>query len=102
MSSQKDVKLNGKLGVAVPIPEGFDGELCSIYYIDGDKLRNMNAKVNGKNLVFRTTILADYIIVQDKTDYTPIIIGASIGGGVLLVIVGLGLFLIIKRKKHVK
>ena len=100
--SEQDVRLNGKLGVALPIPTGFDGELCSVYYIDGNKLRNMKAVKKGNNMLFYTTVFGEYIIVQDKTDYTPFIIAACCAGGVLLLAGGTVIFVVVLKKKKRK
>ena len=102
--SEQTVQLNGKLGIAVPLPEGFDGDLCSIYYITEDgKFVDMGAKKYGKDMTFYTTALGRYVLVMDIIDYTPINIAVGIGGGVLLVgIASLVVLLIISKKKRSK
>ena len=102
--SEQSVQLKGKIGIAVPLPEGFDGNLCSIYYITEDgKFVDMGAKKYGKDMTFYTTALGRYVLVMDIIDYTPINIAVGIGGGVLLIgVASLVVLLIVKKKKRTK
>ena len=103
IESDKTIEMNGSLGVIVPVPKGINGKYATIYYITDDgKLIDMNAKYKNKQMMFYTTALSNYIIVQDKTDMTPIIIGASIGGGAVVIAVGVLLFILIRKKKRAK
>ena len=104
LHSEQSVQLKGKIGIAVPLPEGFDGNLCSIYYITEDgKFVDMGAKKYGKDMTFYTTALGRYVLVMDIIDYTPINIAVGIGGGVLLIgVASLVVLLIVKKKKRTK
>ena len=102
--SEQTIELKGKLGVLVPLPKGFDGNLCSIYYITEDgKFVDMDAKMYGKDMAFYTSVVGRYVLVMDGTDYTPINIAVGVGGGVLLVgIATLVILLIIRKRRKAK
>lgn len=99
--SEESVQLSGKLGVAVPLPKGFDGSRCSVYYVtDSNKLVDMKAKVNGDNMVFYTTALGKYVLVYDYADYTPIIIVSCCAGAVVIAAAAVIIILAVKKKKR--
>lgn len=101
--SERELKMSGKLGVAIPIPKDLDGKRCSVYYVTDDgKFINMKAKKSGNNMVFYTTKLDTYVLVQDIVDYTPVIVAACCGGGVLLIAAALVFVLLIRRKRRAK
>ena len=99
--SEQAVQLKGKLGVAVPLPKGFDGNLCSIYYITEDgKFVDMNAKMYGKDMAFYTSAVGRYVLVMDGTNYTPINIAVGVGGGIFLAGISTLVVLLIIRKRR--
>ena len=102
ISSDETVRMNGKIGVSVPLPKGFDAAKCHIYYVgENGRLIDMKAKKYGDNLGFYTSEMATYILVQDVTDNSFIIISVIVASaGVLLISGGVTALLLIKRKKR--
>ena len=94
--------MNGKIGVSVPLPKGFDAAKCHIYYVgENGRLIDMKAKKYGDNLGFYTSEMSTYILVQDVTDNSFIIISVIVASaGVLLIAGGVTALLLIKRKKR--
>ena len=102
ISSDETVRMNGKIGVSVPLPKGFDAAKCHIYYVgENGRLIDMKAKKYGDNLGFYTSEMSTYILVQDVTDNSFIIISVIVASaGVLLIAGGVTALLLIKRKKR--
>ena len=63
---ENEVQPGNVLTLSIPVPEGFDAQLCRVYRINSDgSIREMNAKLLHGMLVFNTPHLSYYAIVEE-------------------------------------
>lgn len=69
LTNGKDADIEGKLEVALPIPEKFKTGTCKVYWIKEDgTVQDMNAVIRDNQLVFTTTHFSIYMIAGELED----------------------------------
>lgn len=65
VKDDQEIQPNGKVTVRVPVPNGFDGEHCTIYRQEPDGTWSvLSAYVDGDYLVFETDHFSMYVVAQ--------------------------------------
>ena len=57
-----EVQPNGKVTIKLPLPEEFAGKTVYVFRNENGTYTNMNAKIDGNNVVFETDHFSDYVL----------------------------------------
>jgi len=93
-NGSSQVTPDGMVEISIPVPAGYDGYLCKVYYIDDDgNIVDMNAVYQNGMLVFETDHFSLYAVIQDYEGLHNPISGDNINfllfGALLLISVAL-------------
>ena len=95
-------QLNGFVDVTMPIPEGINRTRVVVYRMeDNGSLTKCDAAVKDNYVTFRTNHFSTYVIAEaaNAAPQTSDVGAARIGFGVLLLLSGIAVFCIAKRRK---
>ena len=80
--SKVPVEPEGTVTVKIPVPQGYKGERCKIYYVKSNGcMENMHAEYVDNELVFRTDHFSIYLITETELKEQSIIYGDINGDG---------------------
>lgn len=80
--SQAPVEPEGTVTVKIPVPQGYKGERCKVYYVKSNGyMENMHAEYVDNDLVFRTDHFSIYLITETELKEQSIIYGDINGDG---------------------
>ena len=79
--SEKPIQPEGIMTVKIPVPQGYQGEACKVYYIKNDgSMVNMNAWHEEGYLLFKTDHFSTYLITETELKEQVAVIYGDING----------------------
>lgn len=96
-----EIQPDGEIEVKIPVPDGVDGEKCSVYRIEkNDELTKLDSTLDNGYLIFKTSHLSYYVIGQDDSKFISNGIWIILGAIGILGVISMT-FIFLKRKKQI-